>query len=421
MTFRNKVKILNPPFLKYKYDWEKPLAVKLALHEMGRLRKRSIAGSVLKIFRNHITHNYKYELVSNYESKVLLFYGKWNYREDHFKVFSKFSSELQIYDYLFPLRSHHEFHIFKILKLLILSFIWFWYLTFKGYSLVETFNVIPVLTEGKTLEEIMEKMNIKKYSVVITYYDVSPDESIFIQYAKMNQLITCTLQHGIFAKKDRISSIPDTGVELEYSISDYYLAWNAYTYDEAMKCGRNPQFVKVLGNPKFIGYKYNLIDSNPKRNLFGVILNNSEFDYHNRKLIAMANSIAEELNLNYVIRYHPVLEKDSYIDIVNPKFYEGVSPNNVSIFEYSNTVDFTIISSSSIFVDLLFLDKQVYRLVVSPNDTYSSTRINAFGSIREFIELHSEKIVNKKNIEYLTGPREIANEYKSFISSILEE
>ena len=139
----------------------------------------------------------------------------------------------------------------------------------------------------------------------------------FVQMCQNRKVLTMTLQHGIFARKSVIHTITDTAFELSESISEYYLAWNQYTKDEAIKVGLGPEKIIVLGAPKYINTKEPTEICKADNDVFGVILNNSAFDKHNRCLIEMANQIYNKTGLKYVLRYHPQMGGVEYKSLYN--------------------------------------------------------------------------------------------------------
>lgn len=420
-TYEDKLKNINLPFFPKYIDWSAPLAVKEKLSEMGRLGYRSFFGSILKVIVWSLIDNKKYSYNNKTDSNVLFFYGKWNYRLDHHKVFENFVKKLGKYDYIIADKTRYYITPIRFIRNVILTIIWLIKILFSDLSIIEGANLLPLLIKSYDLIKYLNNNIQKNYKICITYYDVSPDENIFIQYCKNKLITTCTMQHGIFAKKDIIRSIPDTAVELEKSISDYYLAWNLYTRDQAIKVGLDSRKIKILGIPKYIeNTTYEDLEK-PKKGIFGVMLNNSEFHTHNVKLIEMANCIANKSGNKYVIRYHPVLDKTVYKDIIDNEYYLEESSNQLSIIDYIKTVDFTIISSSSVFVDLVFIKHKVYRLIVSDQDTYSGIEYHAFKECDTFVNslLTANEVISENEYNYICGPSNVKKSYNDFINSIL--
>jgi hypothetical protein len=229
-----------------------------------------------------------------------------------------------------------------------------------------------------------------------------------------------TLQHGIFAKKSAIHTISDTAFELSSSISDYYLAWNEYTKDEAVKVGLQPNKVIVLGAPKYINIKEPESACHAYNDLFGVILNNSAFDTHNRHLVNMANQIYSKTGKKYILRYHPQMKGDEYKSLYGQGFFKK-DDNTHSISEYANEVSFTIISSSSVFVDLLLLKHPTYRLRVFEEDTYSSVTYNSFSSVDELLDILKCGNFDNKAFSYLCNSYDTYDNYRHFFDNVLSE
>ena len=399
--------------------WNKVMAVWVVTNDvLGQLRKRSAIGSIVYALRESFFDDYCYEIKG--EGKIVFFYGRYNWRKDHFKSFITLANSLKNVKMVFANRTKRRIHPIRGLFFIFLHFVWFFQACKCGCGIIEACNVLRPLTLCKKIDRMILELLNENPGIFVTYYDASPDESYAVQIVKGNGIKTATLQHGSFAQKSIKKTISDTAFEYTESVSDYYLAWNKYTKDEWEKIGLDPKKVIVVGIPRYaqpITVEKRIKGDGCK--VFGVMLNNGSFDTHNRALIKIANDIAKALKMKYVIRYHPALPDGAYSNLIDKDLFLSISDNSLSIQEYSNTVDFTIISSSSVFIDLVFLGKPVYRLKVTEEDTYSTIQMNAFSNLDEFSKLLNKPGDMNELFDYLCTTRDVASSYQNILNRLL--
>lgn len=365
----------------------------------------------------------KYNINTHKNSDFLFFYGNVFYRKDHLKTFLDFTEEFENCDIINgEVIDKKKLNIFNIIKYLLLTAVWIIQLLLQGVKITEAFTYLPYAQTCLDVKKLINQLDVKKYKFVVTYYDLQPDDNCLIQYFKSNGITTMTLQHGIFAEKTNKQNVSDTAIEYSKSICDYYLAWNEYSRDEAVKVGVNPNKIQVLGIPKYACMKQINSQYYSDNNIFGVVLNNNDFELHNQMLVKMASELSEKTKMKYILRYHPTMKGDEYNHLTND-FYIGNSDKNTSITEYAQTIEFTLISSSSVFVDLLFIKHPVYRLVVTKEDTYSTVKYNSFNNVDELVlQLHSNSSHNDRIdlFRYLCTSYNAIDNYKKFFVKMEE-
>lgn len=421
-TYREKMKTYHPAALPKYIEWQKVMAVWEVSDEMGALRIRSGFGSILRALREAFVDTVIYHQTGNETAQCLLFYGAYNYRKDHYRTFTNFASSLENVRAMAAEPCKKRWHILRGIKLTGLNFVWIVQALLKGCNPVQAANTAHPLTLCYVMRNGLEKeLNAHPKKLFIAYFDASPDESFAVQVARHYGLVTATLQHGIFASKQPRKMLSDTAFEYSDSVSDYYLAWNEYTKDEWKKVASETQKIKVLGIPKFSGAEEIKRPEKVKKNVFGIMLNNSSFPEHNKRLIQMANEIAKRSGIKYVLRYHPELKKDAYQEYIDKEFCMGKSDNGMTIQEYADTVDFTVISSSSVFIDLLYLGYPVYRLKVFESDTYSNVAFNAFSRADELTEMLQSARGNEEVFDYMCTTRRVKKAYQDFIDEMVKD
>jgi hypothetical protein len=205
-----------------------------------------------------------------------------------------------------------------------------------------------------------------------------------VQKFKNLNIKTATLSHGIFLAERDINKIDYCGLELKATNSDFFLAWNNFTYSEAIKQGIKPEKIKVLGIPQFV--KTNKINCNKDKKTFGIILENKSGEEYNKKLIYCANKLSYILNFKFSVRYHPSFSGDEYDNLIDKKNFIGKN-KDVEISNYCKKVNFSLIANSSVFIELIFLKHKIYRF--SSDNIYDKYRDFNFNSFKNFDELNN--------------------------------
>ena len=405
--------------LPHYIDFKKIISVKRAQASTVPVSIRNAIGGIFYFFQYSLIKERAYEFVSSDNGRFLFLYGLYNYRNDHQKTFLDFCKRFPDADVLYAKQlAKKEYTLCRFFSSVPMFFVWLLQMLMCRVDLLSALNAIPYVLLCYYQMHYTKSLLKKDYKFIVSYYDASPDECFTIQEFKNKGITTMTLQHGIFAKKNVVRSITDTAFEIEDSVSEYYLAWNQYTKDEAMRLGKCKDKVVVLGAPKYINYEEPLTSTCSNENIFGVILNNSAFETHNMKLIETANEIARTTDMKYVLRYHPQMNGDEYQKMYGPGFL-CVNNNKTSIKEYASSVSFTIISSSSVFVDLLLLKHPTYRLKVFDEDTYSTVPFNSFEKVEDLKILLQSNQIDKNAFKYLCNSYNTFKNYRDFFDSFL--
>ena len=419
VSFRDRLRNYKPFFFDNRIEWDKVFALYITINDsLNCLGKRHMLESFL--YALDYAFFDKFQLEFNGKGRMILFYGLFNWRKDHYSVFKKFSSKFDFATVAYPKPIEKKIQVLRGLQYLIMMLVWIMQALLCGYGIKKSFVMLRTLVICNRIDDFVEKLLSNDETLFVTYYDASPDEAYCVQKAKIHGKVTATLQHGIFCRKERQKALSDTAFEYSESNSDYYLGWNQYTKDEWSRIGLDENKFIMAGIPRYIDHHFKTYNTNncSQKKIFGVMLNNSSFDLHNKSLIKMANLIAESYNIKYVVRYHPELIPNSYDDLIDKKYFYGVSDNNMSIESYSNTVDFTIISSSRVMVDLVYLNKNVYRLKVTNEDTYNNINDNAFSTINEFRRIVNNSEGMEKVRRYLCTIDDVKETYSSIFKDL---
>lgn len=283
---------------------------------------------------------------------------------------------------------------------------------------------IALLKAFVVLNDYMNAINnidIGNPKLAVVYYDACLMDYIFVTHMKSKGIKTATLQHAAFIAARDVASdnFEFKGMELSNSTADYFLAWNPFTRDEAIKAGISKDKIKVMGIPKYCYYQENGEVSTEEHGCFGVALNAMSFDSLNRKLIEAANYLARETGLKFYIKYHPQYKDFIYDDLCDTNYFLGHFELDTPVKDYINKVDFSLISNSSVFIEFVFLKHKVYRLQADELDKFNTIKTDMFRTNEELKHLVVKIEQNTSNtlfdiLCYTTSPE--AN-YKLFFDS----
>lgn len=232
-------------------------------------------------------------------------------------------------------------------------------------------------------QQIKNKIKqVKETKLFVSFYDSLSIECYMVELFKNKHVPTATLQHGQFCAW-RENVLENAGIEFRTSNSDYFLCWNKFTIDEAKKEGVPPQKLILAGILGYLNCE-NIKSKAPGNNSFGVVIGHPMYEEENKKLIESANILAKQCNLKYYLKLHPNYDENHFNFIVNHAYYKGNIKKGIPIINYANSVDLSIVGSSSVFVELVYLEHPILR--------YSSNNVKD-----KFRNVHIGKIFSSPN------------------------
>ena len=262
----------------------------------------------------------------------------------------------------------------------------------------------------------LNTLDCSNYCCGVVYNDLETFDNVFVQYLKNNGIGTITCQHGAFtAPLINSDNYLDAGIELTYSIADIFMAWNQMTYDEAIKAGMDPKRLYVLGIPKCIGEEK--IVAHHKTGYFGVILNIKERQQENLRMIQIANIIAKKINKKYYLKLHPNLQLDEYNNIIDHEWGK-VLPKSISVADYAQLVDFSILTASSVYVELIFYKCRVYKLRTDVVDKFPKFHQYDFSNDTELLQLLDKEYDISQVFNYYCHTVDPQRSYETFFDNI---
>lgn len=294
--------------------------------------------------------------------------------------------------------------------------IWFFQICKMKLTLGQRLNLVRSLYNLDLLFNEIKSIDINRYNLLVTYYDSWMPEAFMVQLFRSKGKKTVSLQHGQFTSKGGEKLI-DSGVELRSFNSDYLLCWNKYTYDEAIKSGISSDKLVIAGIWTYINKERVLCNKN-RNGVFGVVIGHPSFEEENNVLIESANMLSEKYNLDYYLKLHPIFKEDAFANVVNTH-YKGNIKKGISMIDYANQVDFSLIGSTSVFVELVYIGHDIYRYSSGEtNDKYKSVEIGKFFKNVEDLSVVFDRERNNDYTEqlfdYLCSVSDVTSEYRRF-------
>ena len=143
----------------------------------------------------------------------------------------------------------------------------------------------------------------------------------------------------------------------------------------------------------------------------------------NRIMIKAANILAERYDLKYYLKLHPNYKEDYFRNTVN-EHYIGNTKKGIDTLEYTNMVEFTIVGSTSFFVEMVYCYHDILRYSSQlPSDKYRDIYIGStFNNAQDVVESYERLNVECKSrlFEYLCGSTNTRECYNIFFSKFNE-
>lgn len=345
----------------------------------------------------------------------IVFFSSFTGRKSIVDNFLKVRSIVQS-DIIIKSDKHLKIDIINAFRLLYLAF--FWNQTLKRYNLnrADRYSMVLETLGIVRLHDVLSKLKVSDYNLLVTFNDSFTLESYAVEYFRLYGIKTATLQHGQFVSW-RADTFFDCGIEFRTFKSDYFLCWNKYTYDEAVKFGIATEKLIITGIWSYIGTHRTSCRQNDN-GVFGVVISHPSWESENSILIKAANLISSKYGLKYYLKLHPNYPEDAYVNQVNEKYIGNVK-KGIPMLEYANLVDFSLIGSSSVFTELVYIEHDVYRYSSGlPNDKYEPVKKGKYFTSVEDLEQKFDELykmpVSSELFDYLCSVTDVTESYKCF-------
>lgn len=237
------------------------------------------------------------------------------------------------------------------------------------------------------IDRFTNEVDINNSKLIITFCDAHQYDNIVVQKCNHIGKKTLTLQHGqyIYQKENQNLHV----LPYENFISDYMLVWGKATVDELIKNDISQQRLLVTGCPKFINNEDNILKEKINNEVFGILLNNEQQRQSNYKLIELANKISNITGKKYIIKMHPSNNIEDYNLVIDKLCVIEILDKNKSISEYAHMVEFSIVHTSSVYVELNCMNSPVFRYKDEDYLSMYDCDKDEFSSIEEFLEKYN--------------------------------
>lgn len=294
---------------------------------------------------------------------------------------------------------------------------WIFPLVEHGMSFKEANHAFMTLLTIHDFMPYLQDIMSKKYNLLVTYYDSNPIEGYVTCLFNNKNVPTATLQHGQFTSW-REDSVENSGIEFLSSNSKYHLCWNKYAQEEAIKSGFDREHAPILGIISNIG-KGQVQCKKIHNDVFGVVLCHPSWENENIELIRAANILAKSEHKKYYLKLHPNYVDDYFDYLVDKEYCLGCITKGIDVLEYANSVEFSIIGSTSMYVELIYFKHPVIRYSSGlPSDKYRDLKFGkSFSCANEIIDVYSTQDYETSELfGYLCHSYKTDYHYSSFFN-----
>lgn len=349
-------------------------------------------------------------------SAKILFYMSDPNRKSNEINFFKVVNTVDNPDYIIERHGKPAFSWLGFYLFLILTPIWFFQLRGRNLIVLEKYQIIKQLINVYRVKVFFEKIDIRRYHLLVCYYDSILHECMLNLMFQNESVKTATLQHGQF-NAWRENTYVNCGLELLSSPSNYMLCWNKLAREESIKSGWAKENTPVLGILSNIGRGRVRCQSN-NNGIFGVVLCHPSWHQDNLDMIEAANYLARVTDKKYYLKLHPNYDNQAFMNNIDKQYCLGIVEKGLDLLQYANMVDFSIVGSTSVYVELVYLYHDIIRYSTGlPSDKYLSVSLgNVFHDPSEIISCYQKMSSGDKDtlFDYLCESEETDMLYKSF-------
>lgn len=318
----------------------------------------------------------------------------------------------------------HDRNSFVGIKQLIVDFCYcmLWFIELTKY--LSGIYVVGILTSCIKLirhQRLFDEVDMNELKSGTFFYDAETTNNYFAQRLKSLGKVTITLQHGVMVApiKELADNVDFAGIEFEGEVCDHFLVWNEFTKKHAVSSGIDETKVHIVGPLKCIGVER--VEKISSSNIFCLILDGLFTDTNNRPMIQIANQIAKDYKMRYIVRFHPAYSKREFDDIIDYRYAEKCSSTK-TLVNLVKECSFFIVANSTALIELSYCGALIYRYTSRDVlDKYRLLDYPAFINLEEFAKIREQDEATLKNDLYskLCGDcNNLINNYIKFYNTI---
>lgn len=362
--------------------------------------KKSILKRLLASIFNFQVQSYTIGTGEN----AFVFTGDKYMRPDYLRSIENVAREAKDASLFLIDRKSIKFSIKNILRFPII-FIWANKLSVivddKWISLDMAVSVFRSVNQANLFIKDIKKLKSER---IVTFCDQWSIENAITQIAKIQGYKTATLQHG-------------NGKEIFAGFcSDFYLANSVLSKNNAIKCGVPKEQIVMVGPMKYAGKEYQYFE----KNLFskiGIIFDGLDNFKSNLAMLKVAHNLAKKIGVECYIRLHPSNNIADYKQYISK--YDIICDN---LNEFETVPDFYIVYISTMYTDMIYRKKVVFRYITENSYMYSDLNDITFSNEEELENLiiqarsnYRKVVQNQMSIRKdIYGEDEGMNKYQKF-------
>jgi hypothetical protein len=222
-----------------------------------------------------------------------------------------------------------------------------------GYSVRPYHRLASALLVAKYMRtaQLLER-SLPQRDHVVTFCDAAPDDNLVAQLSKRRGATTLTTQHGQYRSLGPANMSQDAEAYANF-VSDYLLAWGKATVIEFEGEGIDPHRLITVG---WIRRWPDARAPEKPTQVFGVLLNGANGSDSNEALLDLAETLAHDLDMRYIVRTHPSYDLERYRSIASDRCqYAGTK----SAEDYVSEVDFSLSHMSGATIEMIQVSSPV--------------------------------------------------------------
>lgn len=396
---KNSISIHNTDFNLYS----------LLYNEVYKVKEKSIYYTI-KLLLDYLFFKYvKVSKTNNNSNLLLISYYHGNDKRDSQWNYIKTIFDNDNYDEMVvEFKKHSKIDINLIKKNLEILFS-----NLKKFKEVTTLkDKIFFAVKLSYLTELEKNLDLfpYNYKVGICFYDSGFFENLIVPYLRyIHKIKMVTFQYGqpIFYSSN--SNLRNQSQIINFK-SDLYLAKNNFTKKQLTNYGIDEDSIVIVGSH----YKTNckkeelLVKTNYTFGIFLDCVTHEFSEKSNNKMILLADEICKLTGYKCIIKPHP-LDKKKYK--YNKNHCVFVYESSYDFDEISQNIDFAIIHSSSIVLDLIEKKIKIFEYALNLAPIILNNSFDVFSNIDDFLDL----LDKWNNLECTEKNNYFTNKIKEYI------
>ncbi|MFA6028794.1 MAG: hypothetical protein WC969_02945 [Elusimicrobiota bacterium] len=206
-------------------------------------------------------------------------------------------------------------------------------------------------------------ISFKRYRLALAFSDALPWPNVLMQVAKAQGCRTAALQHGQIIVYDE--SDPHINmINYESFVSDAFLIWGEFTRREL--CKRIPaERLFIMGHPRYLDFDHAAVKAaraaRPPSGVFGIAFEQEIYKGSNRRMLSIAEKVAEVLDLRYVVKMHPLNVRADYPEAEVLHRCVGMGSLDLAMDDFASRIDFCVARTSTVYNEMLVRAVPVFR------------------------------------------------------------